>query len=286
MVSATRIWHPETLRQSAAPPVITLLDEMTLSTSSTFPSPQQLSRLAAQQHHGKWCGPEFVGQARLGDDETRYYETIIAEDGVVPTREDNWHDLFNALIWIQFPKTKALLNQLHREDILHHGLHPRTARRNHITHFDECGVVLAVPQQHVDEASQILYLLDQHCWSEAFLEAGNAWGRVLLPVVFGHANLEMMLNPFIGLTGKWLAVTVPDNYIVASAAAKRAMLDDALTTRIASLDYLQHRNTLKPLPLLGVPGWYQSQSPAFYRNTDYFRPRNPALPVTRQLPLP
>ena len=98
---------------------------------SKFPSPDVLNELTSR-YHKQWTGPVFKGQSQFSEDEQRYYETIISEDGVVPTREQSWHDLFNALIWLQFPKTKSLLNELHISDIEAYGVNPRTARRNRI----------------------------------------------------------------------------------------------------------------------------------------------------------
>jgi hypothetical protein len=59
----------------------------------------------------------------------------------VPSRERNWHDLFNALTWLAFPATKAALNAVHQTTLLP-GLQSfaRVGRR-HL--FDESGLVLA-----------------------------------------------------------------------------------------------------------------------------------------------
>ena len=50
----------------------------------------------------------FVEDEKFAD-ETRYYEQNIFETGQVPTRQQNWHDLFGGFIWCLFPKTKARL---------------------------------------------------------------------------------------------------------------------------------------------------------------------------------
>lgn len=92
------------LKKHASYPVTILLDELGLMSHSKFPSPDVLNELTSR-YHKQWTGPLFQGQSQFSEDEQRYYETIISEDGVVPTREQSWHDLFNALIWLQFPKT-------------------------------------------------------------------------------------------------------------------------------------------------------------------------------------
>ena len=111
----------------------------------------------------------FTPNAEL-EHETRYYEEIIFETGKIPTREQNWHDLFGAFIWNLFPKTKALLNELHINEIQLHGTKQRSKKRNAITLFDECGVVVAVNNESIVEQ------LRKHQWSYAFVDQRNAWG--------------------------------------------------------------------------------------------------------------
>ncbi|MEQ3641179.1 MAG: DUF3025 domain-containing protein [Alteromonas sp.] len=275
------------LSQYASLSVTRLLTEMNLIDLSEFPSTEQLNALT-QNFHSNWQGPHFVAQSEFGEDESRYYETIIGEDNRVPTRESNWHDLFNALIWIQFPNTKALLNTLHVNDINKFGISPRTARRNRITHFDECGVVLAVEtpkDNNTADLEAFLTSLATHNWHEVFIKQRNTWAGDVTPFIFGHANLEMMLNPFIGLTGKWLAVAVPEGFSQLSQWQQRNELDNAMVKRIAQLDDFQQAPILKPIPLLGVPGWHHPQPDSFYDNEEYFRPARKEVKPTVQLPL-
>jgi hypothetical protein len=95
----------------------------------------------------------------------------------------------------------------------------------------------------------------------------------------------MMLNPFIGLTGKWLAVSVPQGFSELDKWQQRAVLDDAMSVRISALDAFQITPLLKPLPLLGVPLWRSPQDAKFYQNKDYFRPLRQGAKPTKQLPL-
>src|SRR5438132_3342569 len=55
----------------------------------------------------------FVPPREHDDRERRYYEVRIAETGEVETRARNWHDLFNALVWVSFPAAKARINAQH-----------------------------------------------------------------------------------------------------------------------------------------------------------------------------
>ncbi|MHC6645711.1 DUF3025 domain-containing protein [Alteromonas sp. HB246098] len=303
------------LLKHASKPVTALLEEVGLVSNDEFPTPEKLNELTAR-YYEQWQGPLFKGQSQFSHDDQRYYETIISEDGVVPTREHSWHDLFNALIWLQFPKTKSLLNALHISDISAYGVNPRTPRRNRITHFDECGVVLAI-EAHDSTASNkpkrtatlidsnsgttdkatlgalydrgtletFLAELASHEWERVFVEKRALWHKQVSPFIFGHANLEMMLNPFVGLTGKWLAVAVPKGFSHLDKWQQRLVLDDAMTARIKTLNYFESTPLLKPLPLLGVPLWQGQQDEVFYQNKDYFRPLRKGSKPTIQLPL-
>jgi hypothetical protein len=197
--------------------------------------------------------------------DSRYYEQIINEDKVVPTRSESWHDLFNALVWSLFPNTKQLLNQQHMEDIRKHGLMPRTRRRNHITHFDECGVVLAFSN------SNLINMLNNHQWMQAFHDQRALWGTQIRPFVFGHANYEMLLSPFLGLTGKWVGVEVEERFFDMPLNQQYSVLDTQLVKSISN-GLFSCKGCLKPLPLLGIPEWHKDNShSSFYDNTDYFR---------------
>ena len=280
MSENTLTWHQFVTRDDAVVPVQCLKQQFDLLQLHTFPRSDQLNKMWANANTDRVLAPLFEDQGKVPDD-IGYYEEIIHNHGIVPTREDSWHDLFNALIWMQFPNVKTQLNVLHMEDIRAFGSHPRTQRRHHLTHFDECGVVLAIPKSQIQLGNEMLEALANHEWKNVFISKQAEWGRVIFPIVFGHANYEMMLNPYEGLTGKWLAVSVDDQFEEASFAERSAMLDCAIVERITQLEGLGVPHVLRPLPLLGVPGWFANQTEAFYNNQDYFRPRrqNNALPA-------
>ncbi|MDF2180256.1 DUF3025 domain-containing protein [Aliiglaciecola sp. CAU 1673] len=236
-----------------------------------------LERLFRLSEHQDWPGCEWLTQADLPvsfatqqsiDFAGLSYEEFIAHHGLVPTREHNWHDLFNALVWRQFPRSKEALNLLHMADIQKHGAKQRTPRRNRITHFDECGVLLAYSNEDIPRA------LSQHQWQTAMVDKRHAWGNEVKAFVFGHANYEMLLNPYIGLTGKWLGIAVEPGFFDEKEEAQLRHLDNALHIRLQEQDCLAHKGALHPLPLLGVPGWWPAnESPAFYDNQSYFMPK-------------
>lgn len=216
----------------------------------------------------------FVDNEKFAAD-GRYYETFIYDTAQVPTRFPNWHDLFGALIWCLFPKTKTLLNRLHMQEIQLHGDSHRTALRNKLTLLDECGVLVL----YSGNGSKVVDLLRQHLWTEAFVNLRHAWqGQSNTPqigaMMFGHANYEMATRPFLGLTGKILAVAVPSDYFQQSLRQRIDFIDTALSEQIANQGSLVDPLQLTPLPLLGVPGWFEANNhPDFYQNTAYFRPK-------------
>ncbi|MDP5291749.1 DUF3025 domain-containing protein [Oceanimonas sp. CHS3-5] len=197
-----------------------------------------------------------------------YYEEAVAR-GQVPTRSANWHDFFGAMIWHLFPRTKALLNRLHMDDIHAHGARQRTPRRDRITHFDECGLVLAVP-----EGDDVEALLLAHDWQKLFLEQRSRWGNDWQPFIFGHALYELALSPFIGLTAKAVILPMPDAFFALPRNEQYGVLDRHLSDALQTRQLFDRPRPLRPLPLLGIPGWWPAnEASSFYDNTDYFRPR-------------
>lgn len=202
-------------------------------------------------------------------DDGRYYEQRIHDTGQIPTRHENWHDLYNALAWLSFPQIKRALNRRHVEELQAAGnRQQRGSRRDAATLLDESGVLLACSEPRLIE------LLAEHAWAALFLDCREAWGQSISAHVIGHALHEKALTPYLGFTGKALPVEVDRAFFSLAPAAQRLHLDSAVAAGFAARDFLPSPRTLLPLPLLGVPGWWPDNAVAdFYRNTDYFRPK-------------
>lgn len=180
-----------------------------------------------------------------------YYEVHLFETGQVRTRPGSRHDLFNALAWFAFPKTKARINAMHAAEIPGEG-GKRGRLRDLLTIFDEGGAIVAC-------GAEVAELARRAQWRELFVERH----RDLRIVVIGHAVLEQALAqagaPRLGLTCK-VVFADPAQDLDAQAA-------DWLATRGAS------PRDLPPLPVLGYPGWHPgSGQPDFYSDERYFRP--------------
>ena len=87
-------------------------------------------------------GLRFVAQDEGLLRDGLHYETRIHDHGCIATRERNWHDLFNALIWIQHAALKRALNLRQVADILRCGPQVRSRAQCALTHFDEAGAVV------------------------------------------------------------------------------------------------------------------------------------------------
>jgi hypothetical protein len=175
-----------------------------------------------------------------------YYEVQLFETGRVQTRPESWHDLFNALCWLAFPRTKARINAMHAAEIPQEG-GKRGRRRDMLTIFDEGGAIVA-------GGKEIEQLVRDARWRELFVERHREF-RI---VVLGHAVLEQALSPYPGITCK-VVFADPAGNLDAQAAGMLAGIPSP--------------RELPPLPVFGFPGWLpESRDPAFYADTRYFRP--------------
>jgi len=196
------------------------------------------------------------------------YEERVYKKGIISTREQNWHDLFNAFIWMLFPKTKVLLNRLHIEELEKQPGKKRTPARDAITHLDESGIIIA------SSDANLLQLLKNHQWHELFVQSRPLWWQQVGAFVFGHGMYEKAFKPFIGFTGKAYCLKVENDFFQQSKRTQYQRLDQSLFEEISNKHSLSDSSYLSPLPILGVPGWYEdNEDPEFYNNLDYFRPR-------------
>lgn len=184
------------------------------------------------------------------------YEEHIHRTGEVPTR-DNLHDFFNALVWLTFPRAKAALNALQAAAIARDGVGPRRgALRDAATLIDENAVLLVTPRDDLVDA------LAAHDWRRLFVVHRAAWHAEVRAIAFGHALMEKLTAPYPGVTAHALHVRLgPDAPLAAIDASIAAALDDALVP-----------GRLRPLPVLGIPGWADNGDATYYDDASVFRP--------------
>jgi hypothetical protein len=203
----------------------------------------------------------FVAQTRELLDDGLHYEARIAHHRLIATREENWHDLFNAMIWLRYPALKRALNQQQVEDIARFGPRQRSRAQCAQTHFDEAGVIVVVRDPG------LLALWDAHDWHGLFWRHRNAWREGAMVVrVFGHALLEHALTQGKLLVGKALAVHAVNG-------ANDAEIIAYCADGIATGHLLRDPQELRPLPLSGLPGWHPaSGEEAFHRSAACYQP--------------
>lgn len=199
------------------------------------------------------------------------YERRVWARGEVETRPDNWHDFFNALVWLAFPQAKAALNARHLRGIAEVGGEPapgqaRGHARDAMTHFDECGLAV------LSSDPSLLDLLRGFQWKALFWERRADVVRHMRFIVFGHATYEALLAPFFGLTAKAILYPVEAACLAQAPDALRRALDGWLARDLAAGTYDAPR-ALQPVPLLGIPGVVAANAdPAYYDDTRQFRP--------------
>lgn len=210
--------------------------------------------------------PQFAPVSPMAVKQAGGYEHFIATHGTVPTRPGNWHDLFNALIWLHYPRFKWAANALQIAESRSSDVDPRNKRtpvQSRAAQFDEGGVVVLVDDQRLLEPLQELD------WHAFFVTQRERFAQQIRCLVVGHALLEHLLQPVIGITAKALAFEWPAGKFLFSNQER-----DAVDVRLAEeLPAALRANQFHPLPVLGIPGWHPQQTADFYADPRYFRRR-------------
>jgi hypothetical protein len=255
-------------RALAAPIFATLWPSLGRLAPDRFPRHDELNALAGPSLVSGGGAPiRFVppGPAKKP---SAQYEMHIFETGEVQTRPDNWHDLFNALVWLAFPKTKAILNRHHHEQIIaRRGERLRGTARDVLTLFDEGGVVVGAAD------AELPALLRDFRWKELFWTHRADVLRSMCFHVFGHAIYEKALEPYQGVTAKALIVEVTPELLHAPVGGQLEELDAGAARYFSGLQALASTRSLPPLPILGIPGWHPANArEEYYDDVSQFRP--------------
>jgi len=211
-----------------------------------FPSADELSALYAERAEVLGLPPlRFVAvprakkkrRGRAPIELSSLYEGRIVERGEVPTRVDDWHDLFNALAFIRFPRAKRALHT-RQYVIVKSRLAPgatrlpnaRTREQDALSLFDEGGLCVATSATRApaleDAPDEVL---------RAAVRAGSA--RV---VPFGHALHEHLVAGLPCPLATAFVVTLPeaahpsDDLYDALDVALAAAIADARTFQVPS----------------------------------------------------
>jgi hypothetical protein len=165
-----------------------------------FPSPEELTDLYAEQTRARDVPPlRFVASVKSRKKRPRrapielasLYEGSIVERGEVPTRVDDWHDFFNALAFVSFPRAKRALHA-RQYAIVRARLGPhatrlpnaRTREQDALSLFDEGGLVVVVSSP--ERAAELAEADDDTLGRALAASAAHV-------IPFGHALYEHMV---------------------------------------------------------------------------------------------
>jgi hypothetical protein len=234
------------------------------------PSLDELNALAREGdvRTGGGLALAFVPFAAPGKRLDGQYEVRVFRTGEVPTRSGGWHDLLNALAWLAFPRTKAVLNRMHHDELVRRPASgARGTARDVLTLFDEGGVIVACA------APPLARLLADFRWNELFWTRRKEATEAMRFFVFGHAILEKSLAPYRGVTAKALVLDVAYEALALPPTALVELLDARAADHFARPGSLASTRTLHPLPVLGIPGWTPAnEDPSYYDDGSVFRP--------------
>ena len=190
----------------------------------------------------------------------------IVERGEITTRPGSRHDLFNALAWLAFPRTKLALSELHVGAAAAQGENRRGAVRDAATLLDEHGAVA------ITDAPELFALWRAHAWRELFEERRAAVARHLRIAVMGHGLLVKLLAPYPALTAKVLLVhtSLPR----AGGGDDAAAVLDPIAARSLELRGSSFSPAdLVPLPVSAWPDWDPANAgPRRFDDARVFRP--------------
>jgi Protein of unknown function (DUF3025) len=214
----------------------------------------------------------------VGERTEEPYETRLYLRGEMHVRGAVWHDLFNVLAWLAYPKTKAALNARHHEEET--GCGPtasdrgrRTRVQDALTVFDEHGVIVAAADP------ELLEMIRAFEWKRLFWTERARFLEHLRVFVIGHALCEKLLAPYVGLTAHAVLLSLDADVLRSALPDALAQIDARVAERVRSGPAFDSPRNLSPLPVLGVPGWFRGNAlEAFYDDAAYFRSGRRARP--------
>ncbi len=113
-------------------------------------------------------------------------------------------------MFLHFPRAKAQLNRLQSAAIERDGVRAvRGSVRDAATLIDENAVLM------VTDRADLIESLRGHDWAILFQSKRAAWSKEVNVVVFGHALLEKLVNPYKAITAHALHIALPAEFAVA-----------------------------------------------------------------------
>ncbi|HWS25889.1 MAG TPA: DUF3025 domain-containing protein [Xanthomonadales bacterium] len=214
-------------------------------------------------------GLRFAEQDQSLIDDGLSYEQRIGLRRQIAMRRDSLHDLYGALMWLQWPQTKWAIHQGQMAGIREVGAKQRTRRQQALTHIDEAGTVL------VSDDVSLLDALQSHDWLGLLTQRRAAWERAQVFVI-GHALFELRhCRPHDLQASKVIAFHQPQTeWFALDLAQRMADLDRRVAAAIISGQAAADPKDQSTLPLAAVPAWdARNRDPDFIASAPCFRPR-------------
>jgi hypothetical protein len=260
---------PEARERLRAPIFAPLEPAIARLPAHRWPGPIELTAAAGDIVTAGGAPIRFVPPRERPDETRANYETRIARTGEIETRPQSWHDLFNALAWITYPKAKAAINAQHAAILAERGAEEakhRGPERDALTLFDESGVVAA------SASPEFMRLIVEHEWKELFWHRRSELDAKVRFLAFGHSLLEKALQPRTGLGTKTVFVPVDELFFMLPLDAQVARADDMLAAHFAHRARFASPKSMVSLPVMGVPGWHADNArEEFYNDAAHFR---------------
>ena len=234
-----------------------------------WPTHAELTAAASGVSTSRGTAVRFVNPRGHTHRERRYYEQRIADIGEVETRAENWHDLFNALAWITWPRAKAAINAQHAAILVERGEEEakhRSPARDALTLFDEGGMVVA------SSAPELLALVKDFEWKELFWHRRRELEQRMRFFAFGHALCEQALAPYLGMVAKTVFIAADDDFLALPGEVQVARADHLVAAHFSDRANFPSPKAMAPMPVLGVPGWHPDTAlESFYDDAKHFR---------------
>jgi hypothetical protein len=203
------------------------------------------------------------------------YQARLFLKGEVSTRTENWHDFFNALCCMAYPRTKAVLNARHfwaldeRQESLPWPStlgEKRTSEQDFLTHFDEGGVIVATSDD------VLLQSLKERRWHDVFWLHRARLLACMEFFTFGHALFETFLAGHRTQHAMGIAIRVPPSFFSLPLAERLVLADEAAALALENRTRTASPADGFPVPLLGYPGYLAANAEeSYYDDKRYFR---------------
>jgi hypothetical protein len=246
-------------------PILARLKAVNFPSLSDFNEQLATKSIKVKLGHPLQFVPQAIGKMSFESQ----YEPRCYLTGEVQTRPNNWHDFFNALVWLTFPKAKAAINKRHYV-ALTNAVEANGSQRGKVrdiaTLFDESGVIVVCAN------SELAELLCTFQWKDLFWQHRAQTELAMGFFIFGHGLYEKGLQPYLGMTGQGLLLNVAPDFFNCSLPEQLNILDELVAEYLDDTQHCLSTRELTPVPLLGIPGWSSdNQCAEYYDNADYFR---------------